>query len=112
MLPPLPEISDRSLPGAVVVRRVVSMTLAIVGLLAVIGIVTSLVVTVRVTEDGDGTLEPVFVWQVRGLEGGVVSAMLVSAGDTVKLGQPVARLDPLTARATVSDLEKALAAAQ
>jgi multidrug resistance efflux pump len=66
--------------------------------------------SVRVTVDGQGTLEPVRIWPVRARVAGTVSEVLVHSGDTVRIGQPLVRLDTLAASVMLAQLEAQLAA--
>jgi multidrug resistance efflux pump len=89
----------------------VAITLAcVLGLAVAAGVAVSLI-TLEVTVDAAGTLEPVRVWPVRARTAGIVGEVLVSTGDTVRAGQPVVRLDSVVATLGLAQLE-AQAAAQ
>ena len=60
----------------------------------------------------EGTLQPVKQSTVAAQVGGNVLALLVKAGDTVRAGQPLARLDPREPQAGVARADAALAQAQ
>ncbi|HEV8445516.1 MAG TPA: efflux RND transporter periplasmic adaptor subunit [Gemmatimonadaceae bacterium] len=72
----------------------------------------SVVVTMRVTIDGDGIVEPVAVWTARPLEGGVLTRVFVHTGDTVRVGQVVAQLDSTAAWSSARDLGSQVATLQ
>jgi multidrug efflux pump subunit AcrA (membrane-fusion protein) len=92
------------LPGARVVRRAAGLTVAVFAGLIVIALIVSAFVSINVTVDAPGMLEPVRLWPVRSRESGVLAEILVSAGDTVRVGQVVARLDPLALNAASMQL--------
>jgi RND family efflux transporter MFP subunit len=60
----------------------------------------------------DGTLQPVKQSTVAAQVGGNVVAVLVKAGDTVRAGRPLARLDPREPQAGVARADAAVAQAQ
>lgn len=101
----LPELDERGIPGARLVRRVVVLTLgAAVALIVVIAAAVSLL-TMEVTVQGTGTLEPARVWPVRAQVAGTVAEVLVAGGDTVRAGQALVRLDTLGAALALTQLE-------
>jgi multidrug resistance efflux pump len=88
------------------------MTLGLLLALFLAAVITGSVVTIDRTVDGNGVLEPLSVWAVRPLDVGIVTEILVRAGDSVRTGQIVARLDPFSARAAIADMEEQLRAAR
>lgn len=108
----LPELRDDGQPGAGFVKRAVSYTLGFVALLVVGGLLVSAFVTMDVTVKATGVLEPVRLWPVRAMAGGVVREVLVSTGDTVAAGQAVVRLDPLALETQLAQLRAQLRAAE
>lgn len=107
----LPELDASALPGALVVRRTVIVTLgAVLGLLIALVAAVSLL-SVEVTAEASGTLEPARVWPVRAASAGTIASVLVSAGDTVRTGQQIVRLDTVAAALALAEL-RALEAGQ
>ncbi len=100
----LPEIRDQQVAATWVTRRAISMVFATLMLLATTALVASLVVTVTLTVDGDGVIEPASIWFVRAADVGILSMVLVHTGDTVRAGQVVARLDPFAVSSSVAEL--------
>lgn len=101
----LPRFQDDSLPGARLVRRVVLITFLCLLVLAAAALLAVATVTVPVTVDGAGVLEPVRVFPVRAQASGVVASVDVAGGDTVDAGQPLLRLDSLGAASALAELE-------
>jgi multidrug resistance efflux pump len=108
----LPDIGEEQVPAWAVVRRAVPATLGLFAVLLVALAITASVVTIDRTVDGNGSLEPLSLWAVRPADGGIVADVLVRAGDSVHAGQVVARLDSLSQRGAVADLESQLATAR
>jgi multidrug resistance efflux pump len=101
----LPPIDQRRVLGGRVVQRAATiMLLVFTGALSIALIVGSLV-SIRVTVDGTGILEPVRVVPVRPSQDGLVRHVLVNTGDTVKAGQLLLVLDSLDLLTTLSTLE-------
>ncbi|HEX6039723.1 MAG TPA: biotin/lipoyl-binding protein, partial [Longimicrobium sp.] len=90
----LPEVSPRVVGGGWV-SRAVSLSLVIFALLLGSGILGAVLIRLKVTVEGTGALQPGGIWSVRAEEPGVVRDVLVRMGDTVRAGEPVARLDSL-----------------
>lgn len=91
-LPGIPGATD---DGSSIVRRVVTLTFVVFGVLLVAAVLTGLLVEMDVTIDARGTLEPVTVQPVRAQETAVVTHVPVTTGDTVASGSVLARLDSL-----------------
>lgn len=104
-LAPLPPMDETTIPAWRITRHAVALTMGAFVLLAGLVVAGASLVTMRVTVDGDGVLEPVSVWPVRSIESGVLSDVVVRAGDTVRKGQVIARLDSVAAWANTSDLD-------
>ncbi|HEU0053346.1 MAG TPA: HlyD family efflux transporter periplasmic adaptor subunit [Longimicrobium sp.] len=90
----LPEVHPRVVGGGWV-SRAVSLTLIIFALLLGGATAASILIRLKVTVDGTGALQPAGIWSVRAEEPGVIREVLVRMGDTVRVGQPIARLDSL-----------------
>jgi multidrug resistance efflux pump len=101
----LPELPHEGQPGASFVRRAVGLTLLTIAGLAVLGAVVGSVVKMDVTVRAAGVLEPIRIYPVRAVEGGVVRAVLVQTGDTVRAGQVLARLDTVELTSTLAQLQ-------
>jgi multidrug resistance efflux pump len=101
----LPELGDEGQPGGRFVKRAVSVTLGVIGLVILAGILVSLVVKMDVTVKSAGVLEPVRVWPVRAQSAGAVRAVRVASGDTVKANTVVAELDVLALQTQLAQLE-------
>jgi HlyD family secretion protein len=71
----------------------------------VVAIATSSLISVRVTVDGTGTLEPVLVSPVRSADDGRVKQILVKSGDTVRAGQVLMLLDSLDLATSLATLQ-------
>lgn len=108
----LPHLDEEATPGGGFVRRAVGLTLGTVGALVVVSLLVAALVEMDVTVKGAGVLEPVRVWPVRAMEAGMVREVLVQTGDTVRLGQPLVRLDELELRSTLAQLESRHRAAE
>jgi len=67
---------------------------------------------VRKTVSASGTLQPWTVVDIKSKAGGRVDALLVEAGDAVKQGQVLARIDPADTRLTVNQAQADIEAAR
>ena len=105
----LADIDSAAVPGHGLVRRAVVGVLGVVGVAAIIALIVAMTVTIDVTVDAAGTIEPQRVWPVRMLEPGRIAAILVNTGDTVRRGQVLARLDVLDARSALEQLRARVA---
>ncbi|HEX6912061.1 MAG TPA: HlyD family efflux transporter periplasmic adaptor subunit [Longimicrobium sp.] len=101
----LPELGDEGQPGGRFVKRAVSVTLGVIGLVILAGVLVSLIVTMDVTVKSAGVLEPVRVWPVRAQSAGAVRTLHVESGDTVKANTVVAELDVLALQTQLAQLE-------
>jgi len=101
----LPDLPEGKPCTPTLVRRGVSITLGGLGVLAVGTMLVLFFVRTEMTIDTRGHLEPVQVYPVRTLEPGMIGALLVGAGDTVRAGQPVAQLDTLALTTAIARLE-------
>jgi multidrug resistance efflux pump len=90
----------------------VTLTLATLAALVLAALAVATLVSVKVTVKAGGVLEPVRVWPVRAREPGTVGEVLVSTGDRVRAGQPVARLDALQLEASLAELRGQFRAAE
>lgn len=90
----LPEVSPK-VAGGRWVSNAVSLSLIIFAVLFTAGTLGAILIRLKVTVDGTGALQPAAIWSVRAEEPGVVREVLVRMGDTVRSGQPIARLDSL-----------------
>lgn len=108
----LPEMGEDRAPGARLVRRTVTLTLATLAVLAVAAVAVASLVSMKVTVKAAGVLEPVRTWPVRAREAGTVGEVLVSTGDRVRAGQTVARLDALQLETSLAELRSQLRAAE
>ncbi len=101
----LPVLDQRRVLGARLVQRAASVMLLIFAGTIAIAIVASSLISVRVTVDGAGTLEPVRVSPVRPADDGLVKQILVATGDTVRVGQTLIVLDSLDLATSLATLE-------
>lgn len=108
----LPELGEDRAPGARLVRRTVTLTLATLAALVLGAVAVASLVSMKVTVKAGGVLEPVRVWPVRAREAGMVGEVLVSTGDRVRAGQTVARLDALQLESSLAELRSQLRAAE
>ncbi len=108
----LPDLGEDRAPGARLVRRTVTLTLATLAALVLGALAVAGLVSVKVTVKAPGVLEPVRVWPVRAREPGTVGEVLVSTGDRVRAGQTVARLDALELETSLAELRSQLRAAE
>jgi multidrug resistance efflux pump len=108
----LPHLGDEGQPGGKFVKRAVSVTLGIIGLVILTGVVVSLLVSMDVTVKSAGVLEPVNVWPIRSQAAGPIHEVLVKSGDTVKAGDVVIRLDVLALETQLAQLEAQHSAAR
>lgn len=92
-LPSLPDTDDSSTQ---LVGRTVQWTLWTLGVLLVVAATVGTTVSIDLTVEASGVLEPQEVWPVRAQEAGTVSSLHVQPGDTVSTGQPLVRLDSLS----------------
>jgi multidrug resistance efflux pump len=81
--------------GGRIVRHAVGLTFAFLAAIALVALVAAFTVSMDVTVDAAGVLEPTRLWPARTQEAGLVGEVLVRTGDTVARGQVVARLDSL-----------------
>jgi multidrug resistance efflux pump len=108
----LPHLGDEGQPGGKFVKRAVSVTLGIIGLVILAGVVVSLLVSMDVTVKSAGVLEPVNVWPIRSQAAGPIHEVLVKSGDTVQAGEVVIRLDVLALETQLAQLEAQHSAAR
>jgi HlyD family secretion protein len=101
----LPVLDQRHVLGARLVQRAASVMLLIFAITIVVAIATSSLISVRVTVDGTGTLEPVLVSPVRSADDGRVKQILVKSGDTVRAGQVLMLLDSLDLATSLATLQ-------
>jgi len=101
----LPDLPHEGQPGASFVRRAVGLTLFTIAFLAGAGLLVACLVSMDVTVKSTGVLEPVRVYPVRAMEGGVIRDVLVNTGDTVHAGQVLVRLDSVELVSTLAQLE-------
>ena len=101
----LPLLDQRRVVGARFVQHAATTMLVTIGLLIVIAAFASTMVTVRITVDGNGVLEPIRVVPVRPLEDGLIDRVFVHAGDTVGAGQVLLQLDSLDLATKLATLE-------
>ncbi len=106
----LPTLREDRMPGAGLIRRAVTILVAILSFMLVAALVASVLVTVDMTIGASGVLASWRVWPVRSQETGTVIEVLVATGDTVAQGQPLARLDTLQVAAALSELRAQMAA--
>jgi HlyD family secretion protein len=107
----LPDISSPTSAGVTFVRRAVTATLSVVGLLVMVLFAVAVTVPFDAVIDATGVLEPESRVVVRARETGVVRAVLVRAGDTVRAGQVVAFIDTVAFVAQRQQLNTALSVA-
>jgi multidrug resistance efflux pump len=91
----LPTLDEQVLHGDRFARRAVTMTVLVLALVAATAAIVASLVSVDVSVDGVGALEPLRVWPVRALEQGTIDSVFVRAGDSVRVGEPLLRLDSL-----------------
>lgn len=91
----LPDLEDARLPGAVVTRHAVSSILLVMLLVGIVALLVMALVSVDITVNASGVLEPIEVSPVYAAEPGIVRTVLVSSGDTVRAGQALLALDSL-----------------
>jgi multidrug resistance efflux pump len=108
----LPDLGDEGQPGGRFVKRAVSVTLSIIGLVMLVAVIVSLLVSMDVTVKSAGVLEPVNVWPIRAEAAGPIREVLVKSGDTVKAGDIVIRLDALALETQLAQLQAQHSAAQ
>lgn len=89
----LPEVGEIGMAGAGLLQKVVQWAIIVIVSAISIGAVAVVLVSVEETVEAEGRLEPGFKKAVRAEESATIARVLVSAGDTVEAGQPVARLD-------------------
>jgi len=89
----LPEVGTPGMVGGRWIARAVTLTLGLFTLLLTAATLAAVMIRMKVTVDGPGVLQPAQVWSVRSEETGGVRDVLVRMGDTVRAGQPIARLD-------------------
>ncbi len=92
---PLPEISGISSEDPPLVSHSLTWTILLfVGLMGG-ALLVATTVSVDLTAEAPGTLEPRTVWPIRAEEGGTVASVHVSSGDTVSQNQVLVRFDSL-----------------
>jgi HlyD family secretion protein len=108
----LPDTPDPTPGGNAFIRRAVSGTLALAGLIGAVLIIVAATVPFNSVIDATGVLEPASRVVLRAPEAGAVRDMLVRAGDSVRAGQVVAYLDTLALVAQREQLRTTLALAR
>lgn len=108
----LPDLDDRRIPAWRFTRHAVALSLTIFAAMVAAALLASALLTMDVTVDGDGVVEPAFVWPVRTTESGTLSRLLVQTGDTVRSGQVVAELDATSAASSVATLNAQIQSAR
>jgi multidrug resistance efflux pump len=107
----LPALEEQRIPAWRLTRHVVVFSLGLFGTVFIgLGIAAAFV-TMRMTVDGDGLLEPAHLWTARAKEGGIVARVRVQTGDLVRTGDVLVRLDSLAASTAVSEIDAQIAAA-
>jgi multidrug resistance efflux pump len=101
----LPSLDDVIVPGQRIVQRAVGLTIGAFATLVLLSALTAFLLSVTVSVGADGTLEPLHVANVRPSIGGIVTQVDVDVSQPVKVGQIVARLDPVSADADLQRLE-------
>ena len=105
----LPALDEDAAPAAGMIRHAAAILLLILATLAAIAVVVATVVTVDVTVEAAGILEPTRIWPVRSRESGTIVETSVMSGDTVRRGQLLGRLDSLQQSSTISGLRTRIA---
>lgn len=100
----LPPMTEEAVPGRWLVGKAVRLTLLMAVVAVVVAPLSASLLTVRSTARGTGTLEPLLVVPARVHEGGIVTEVLVRAGDSVAVGTPLLRLDPSPYRSENAEL--------
>ena len=101
----LPPMDEQRVLGIRVVQRATSIMLLVFGCAVALMAIVAALVTVRVTVDGAGLLQPARVLPVRSSQEGVIRHVLVRTGDTVHANQPLLVLDSLDVLATLQALQ-------
>lgn len=100
----LPGIPDVQNTGTRVVRRVVGLTFLVLAVLIGAALLIGSLVSIDLTIDARGTLEPVHVVPVRAQETATIASIPVMTGDTVSSRQVLARMDSLQVDSELSRL--------
>ncbi len=100
----LPSIDNGGIPSYGVARRAVLIVLLSVLALVAAATIASFFVHMEVAADATGTVEPRTVWAVRAARSGIVSAVRISTGDTIRAGTLMVRLDTVDQSAAVRGL--------
>jgi multidrug efflux pump subunit AcrA (membrane-fusion protein) len=108
----LPELDASRLPAGGIVRRAVTLMLAVMVGTVVIGVIGVSFVTMKVTVNGSGQLEPKNLWRVRASSPGRVVRVLVASGDTVAPEQPLIVLSHNEADLMIEQLTARLSSAK
>ncbi len=103
--PHLPAIGDEGQPGAGLVKRAVSATLWVLFVLVVLAVTAGSLIQMDVVVKANGNLEPRTMATVRAQEPGVVHEVFVRSGDTVEVGQELARVAGHDLEATLREFE-------
>lgn len=91
----LPEIDIKKNTGIRLVSRAVSLTFLILVIAASVALVIMFTVSMDLTIDAEGVLEPAFIKHIHSNESGIIKDVFVTSGDTVTAGQKIAVLDSL-----------------
>ena len=108
----LPDTSGPTPGGGALIRRAVTATLTLLGLLIAVLLVVAATVPFDAVIEATGVLEPASRVVLRAPEAGAVQVMLVRAGDNVRAGQVVAYLDTLVLVTQREQVRTALAVAR
>lgn len=104
----LPDVGPQGGLGAALVQRAFGVTLVLASLIAIALVAAVFLVTFDVTVRGTGILEPTRLWPVRARSTGAITEVLVRTGDTVQVGQPLARLDHSSIDVAIDELRAQL----
>lgn len=87
-------LDTKSIPGIGVINRAATIIAATIGLTAVCGVISLVMVTSAVSVEAEGVVQPQELSSVRALESGRIASIYVSAGDSVREGDTILSLDP------------------
>jgi multidrug resistance efflux pump len=106
----LPDISEATVPGARILHRSVRTALLIALVVAAGAAVVAFTLSVRITVDIAGALEPITVWDVQSDESGRIVGVFARAGANVLRNEPLVQLDDTDANAEIRTAQQEVAA--
>ena len=105
----LPEIEVRKTLGLRLVNKAASLTFLILAGAVAIALIIVFSVSMEVTIDANGLLEPAEIHHIHSSAAGIIKEVYVKSGDSVRTGQVLAILDSLQIKQNLIDVKAQIA---